>query len=132
MTPGAPWPTNLGGLSMQFAGGTKAPLYYVSSGQVNLLVPWELANQSQTSLTATVNGQSSTAQTVGLSTFSPGIFSINSQGTGLGAILDTSYRLVDSSNPALAGMAMFRQFRLSVTPITAEEWAEIMRMADQS
>jgi len=36
------------------------------------------------------------------------------------------------ANPALAGMAMFRQFRLSVTPITAEEWAEIMRMADQS
>ena len=38
MTPGVPWPTTLGGLSMQFAGGTKAPLYYVSSGQVNLLV----------------------------------------------------------------------------------------------
>lgn len=33
------------------------------------------------------------------------------------------------ANPALAGMAMFRQFRLSVTPITAQEWDEIMRMA---
>src|SRR6185437_5533230 len=33
------------------------------------------------------------------------------------------------ANPALAGMAMFRQFRLSVTPIQPEEWAEIMRMA---
>ncbi len=32
------------------------------------------------------------------------------------------------ANPALAGMAMFRQFRLSVTPITPEEWAEISRM----
>lgn len=34
------------------------------------------------------------------------------------------------ANPALAGMAMFRQFRLSVTPITPEEWAEIMRMSE--
>jgi len=33
------------------------------------------------------------------------------------------------ANPALGGMAMFRQFRLSVTPITAQEWDEIMRMA---
>lgn len=33
------------------------------------------------------------------------------------------------ADPALAGMAMFRQFRLSVTPITSEEWAEIMRLA---
>ena len=35
------------------------------------------------------------------------------------------------ADPALAGMAMFRQFRLSVTPITPEEWAEIMRMAGE-
>jgi predicted RNA-binding protein with PUA-like domain len=36
------------------------------------------------------------------------------------------------ADPALKGMAMFRQFRLSVTPITAEEWAEIMRLAGDS
>jgi predicted RNA-binding protein with PUA-like domain len=34
------------------------------------------------------------------------------------------------AEPALAGMAMFRQFRLSVTPITPEEWAVIIRMGD--
>jgi predicted RNA-binding protein with PUA-like domain len=33
------------------------------------------------------------------------------------------------ANPALAGMAMFRQFRLSVSPVTEEEWAAIMAMA---
>jgi len=31
------------------------------------------------------------------------------------------------ANPALAGMAMFRQFRLSVTPITLQEWAVIVQ-----
>lgn len=33
------------------------------------------------------------------------------------------------AEPALAGMAMFRQFRLSVTPISEAEWAVIMKMA---
>ena len=33
------------------------------------------------------------------------------------------------ANPALAGMAMFRQFRLSVSPVTDEEWAAILTMA---
>jgi predicted RNA-binding protein with PUA-like domain len=34
------------------------------------------------------------------------------------------------AEPALAGMAMFRQFRLSVCPVTDEEWAVVMGMAD--
>lgn len=33
------------------------------------------------------------------------------------------------ANPALAGMAMFRQFRLSVCPVAPAEWAAIMTMA---
>ncbi|HEX3367676.1 EVE domain-containing protein [Phenylobacterium sp.] len=32
------------------------------------------------------------------------------------------------ATPALAGMRMLRQFRLSVTPITSDEWATIRRM----
>ncbi len=32
------------------------------------------------------------------------------------------------ATPALAGMTMLRLFRLSVTPITAEEWALIRKM----
>jgi uncharacterized protein (TIGR03437 family) len=117
--PGAPWPTSLGGLSMQFAGGTEAPLYYVSSGQVNLLVPWELAGQSQTSLTATMNGQSSPAQTVSLSAYSPGIFSMNGQGTGQGAVVDAiSGRLLDSSNPAIVGSTYVSIYCTGLGPVT--------------
>lgn len=33
------------------------------------------------------------------------------------------------ANPALAGMAMFRQFRLSVSPVTPEEWNAVLGMA---
>jgi len=32
------------------------------------------------------------------------------------------------AEPGLAGMTLFRQFRLSVTPITPEEWAIITRL----
>jgi predicted RNA-binding protein with PUA-like domain len=33
------------------------------------------------------------------------------------------------ANPVLAGMVMFRQFRLSVTPVTGVEWSAILAMA---
>ena len=33
------------------------------------------------------------------------------------------------SEPALAGMAMFRQFRLSVVPISDAEWAKVLAMS---
>jgi uncharacterized protein (TIGR03437 family) len=96
---GTPWPISLSGVSMRF-GGVQAPLVYASTGLLNLQVPWELAGQTQTSLTATVGSQTSVAQTVNLLPLAPGIFSMNGQGTGQGAILDPQYRLVDSSNPA--------------------------------
>jgi len=97
-----PWPTSLGGLSMQFA-GVKTPLDYVSAAQVNFQVPWELEGSTQAPLTATVGSQTSAAQTVNVPRFSPGLYSMNAEGNGQGAILDSKYRLVDSSNPASVG-----------------------------
>jgi predicted RNA-binding protein with PUA-like domain len=35
------------------------------------------------------------------------------------------------ANPALANMAMLRLFRLSVSPVTPEEWASILAMAGE-
>jgi predicted RNA-binding protein with PUA-like domain len=32
------------------------------------------------------------------------------------------------ANPALSGMTMLREFRLSVSPVKPEEWAEILKM----
>jgi uncharacterized protein (TIGR03437 family) len=98
-----PLTISLENLSLQFSGGTQAPLYFVSGPQVNLQVPWELAGQSTASLAATLNGATGATQTVNLASAAPAIFTTNSQGTGQGAILDSSYHLVDSSNPATAG-----------------------------
>ena len=88
---------------MQFGGGTEAPLFFVSGGQVNFQVPWELSGQSQATLAATLDYAAGAAQTVNLAPVAPAIFSTNAAGTGQGAILDTSYRLVDSTNPAAPG-----------------------------
>jgi trimeric autotransporter adhesin len=98
-----PLSTSLQNLSFLFSGGTAAPLYYVSSGQANIQVPWELAGQTSATLTATLNGTAGAAQTVAVADFAPAIFTLNAQGNGPGAILDSSYRLVNSANPVTAG-----------------------------
>ena len=112
-----PLPTSLGGLSLAF-GAVEAPLFYASSGQVNLQIPWELADQSQASLTATLAGQTSAPQTVNLAQFAPGIFSMNGQGTGPGAILDSSYQLITPSHPAGAGITVILIYCTGLGPVT--------------
>ena len=97
-----PLPFSLGGLSLAF-GPITAPLFYASNGQVNLQIPWEAAEEPQVTLTASLAGQISTPQAVNLAPFAPGIFTMNSQGTGPGAVLDASYHLITPSNPAAAG-----------------------------
>jgi uncharacterized protein (TIGR03437 family) len=116
--PGSPLPTGLAGLSMQFSNGTQAPLFFADLGQVNFQVPWELAGQSQTSLAAVLNGQSGAGQPLSLAPFSPGIFSINAQGTGQGAILNSAYAVVNSSNPATAGSTTIQIYCTGLGAVT--------------
>ena len=99
----APLPTSLEGLSLQFADGVKAPILYISGTQVDFQVPWELAGQAQSTLAVTLNGVTGAARTVSLAATAPGIFSVNGLGTGQGAILNSSFNLVNSSRPASAG-----------------------------
>jgi uncharacterized protein (TIGR03437 family) len=116
-----PVPTNLGGLSFQFGDGTLAPLFYANVGQVNAQIPWELAGQSQTTITATINGQTSAPQTVSLATYAPGIFALNSEGTGQGAILDANYHLVDGSNPAIPGQTTILIYCTGLGPVSSNQ-----------
>jgi uncharacterized protein (TIGR03437 family) len=81
-----PLPTTLAGSSVQIA-GRSAPLFYTSLTQVNLQIPWELAGQSQTSVTVTLGTVVSSQQTVTLAPFAPGIFTLNGAGTGPGVVL---------------------------------------------
>jgi uncharacterized protein (TIGR03437 family) len=115
-----PLDTSLQNLSFEF-GGTLAPLYFVSGGQSNLQVPWELAGQSTANIAATLNGTAGATQTVNVAAFAPAIFSINSQGTGQGAILDNlTSKLVDSSNPAVAGTTYLQIYCTGLGAVTQQ------------
>ena len=81
-----PLPFTLASSSFQI-GGQAVPLFYASPSQVNLQIPWELAGQTQASVTATVGGVASNQQTMSLAPFAPGIFTLNGAGTGQGAVL---------------------------------------------
>jgi uncharacterized protein (TIGR03437 family) len=72
-----PLSTNIGGTSVTM-NGIPAPLYFVSAGQVNAQVPWNVLPQGTTSGTANVvvnlNGASSVVNTVNVAQFSPNVF----------------------------------------------------------
>ncbi len=80
-----PLPTTFGGVTVRI-NGIAAPLFFVSAGQINFQFPWDLTGLTTATATVTARGQTSSSQTVRLASAGPGIFSINSQGTGQGAI----------------------------------------------
>jgi len=83
--------TTLDGASVTFNGTISAPLFSSQHGsqydQLNLQIPYELAGATSATVVVTVGGQSSPPQNVPLGPFSPGIFTLNSAGSGQGAIL---------------------------------------------
>jgi uncharacterized protein (TIGR03437 family) len=83
--------------------GYPAPLLYVSAGQANAIVPYELAGASSALVEVVFGQASSNSLTLPVALSAPGIFSANLSGTGPGAILDTSYNLVSASNPTSSG-----------------------------
>jgi adhesin/invasin len=96
LSQGPAYGTSLGGVSMTID-GIPAPLQYVSPGQINAQVPFEVA-LGQQSLVLTFNGASTTVP-VTIGAAAPGIFQVN----GRGAILNQDSSLNSSGNPALVG-----------------------------
>jgi uncharacterized protein (TIGR03437 family) len=111
-----PVPTEISGTSIEFDTAILAPLFYGSQMQLTVQIPWELAGQTQATVSASQNGQSSATQTVPLAVYAPGIFVVNSQ-TKQGAILDTGYNLIGPTNPAKAG-ADVQIFCTGLGPVT--------------
>jgi uncharacterized protein (TIGR03437 family) len=70
--------------------GTPAPLFFTSPGQLNFQVPWEAAGSATASVVVTVNGviNGSPTSTASLALIpaAPGIFTLNSSGSGQGAV----------------------------------------------
>jgi uncharacterized protein (TIGR03437 family) len=83
--------------------GYPAPVLYAGAGQVNAVVPYALAGASNALVVLTFGKARSNSISLPVLSSAPGIFSADSSGTGPGAILDSSYRLVSASNPVSRG-----------------------------
>jgi uncharacterized protein (TIGR03437 family) len=112
-----PLPDTLSGLTLDLTGKVPVPMFYASEEQVNAQIPWEVAGQSQTAITASINGQTTAPVTVTLAAYAPAIFAVDGGGNGQGAILDGNYNLVSSSNPTTAG-AYIQIYGTGLGPVT--------------
>ena len=106
-----PLATQLANTSVSF-NGVAAPLLYVSSGQINAQLPYEVlppGTSGTVNVTVTSNGQTSTAQSVVVGQFSPGIFMINQYATAVITTDPSSPRYGAFAAPvgAIPGVATF-------------------------
>ena len=103
-----PFPTSLGNVQVSI-NGYAAPIYFVSSTQVSVIVPFE-NTFSIAQIQVTNNGTKSNIVTVPVNQTTPGVFTIDSSFGGLGpgglgyaAAEHADYRVVSDSNPAQPG-----------------------------
>lgn len=94
--------TSIGGVTVTI-GGYAAPLVYASSGQINAIVPYQVAGQIAPSVVVKFLGQTSNGFGLTTTVAAPGIFTQNSQGTGPGAILNQNYSVNGPNSPAAKG-----------------------------
>ena len=97
-----PLPTTLGNTSVTF-NGIPAPLFFVSSGQINAQFPFAVL-PGEVSVQVKRGSETSAVQTVTIAAVSPGIYTLNQQDTGNGAILHAeTFQAVNQSAPARPG-----------------------------
>ncbi len=103
-------PLSLAGVSVSFDVPSKklslpGRLHFVSDGQVNVQVPWELQGLNSALTKVSIGDTSSAVYTVPLSDYAPAFFEYTepSSGRQFIAALDENYRLIGSGNPARPG-----------------------------
>jgi uncharacterized protein (TIGR03437 family) len=94
--------TTVGGTQV-FFDNTAAPIYYATSTQTAVFVPYEVAGRPSTAITVKYQGVVSNALTYTVTAAVPGIFTLNQQGSGPGAILNQDYSVNGPNNGAAAG-----------------------------
>lgn len=115
-------PPNMDEVSVSFdASGISVPgyLYYISPGQINLQVPWELQGQSSVQVKVIVGESISSLATVPVASYSPAFFQYQEPGTGtmLIAALDSKNNLITSSKPAGRGQTI-QMFANGLGPVS--------------
>ncbi len=103
-------PVSLAGVSVSFDLQAKkisvpARLHFVSDGQVNVQIPWELQGLTSASMKVSIGDSSSAVYTVPINDYAPAAFEYTDAASGrlLAAALDESFALLSSGNPAKKG-----------------------------
>jgi uncharacterized protein (TIGR03437 family) len=90
-------------ISVTVGGTTVAPLmYYTSAGQVAALMPSNTPTGTGT-ITVTYNGQAGPASPIRVGLSAPGIFTVSSDGQGVGIVTYADYSLVSTVKAANCG-----------------------------
>ncbi len=88
--------TSLGGTQV-FINGFPSPLTYAANGQVNAIVPYEVAQAQTANVVLVYQGNASAPFQIPITPVKPGIFT---SGQGQGAILNWDFSVNSASNPA--------------------------------
>lgn len=80
-------------------------IHFVSPGQINVQVPWELAGEASADMKVSIGDFSSATIRVALNDYSPAVFEYTDPGSGrlLTAALDQSFGLVTAANAVRRG-----------------------------
>ena len=95
-------PADSGATSVTFD-GLSAPLLYTSSSQINAVVPFGIAGRKAATLDIAGSSGSLARLSVPVESASPAIFTLDSSGTGQGAILNQDGTVNSPDNPAQRG-----------------------------
>ena len=96
-----PIATKLGGTQVSF-GAWQAPILYSSATQINAVVPWNVAGQSQVTVVVQ-SAAGSTSLNVAVASAAPGVFTQNSTGSGPALALNQDDSVNGPNNPAAPG-----------------------------
>ena len=94
--------TSLGNVQVLFD-GIPAPLTYVSSTQINAVVPYEVFGRATTNVVVTFNAVTAAALQLNVAAAAPGLFTFNGAGTGQAAVLNQNTTPNGSGNLAAKG-----------------------------
>jgi uncharacterized protein (TIGR03437 family) len=89
-------------------------LSYVSGGQINVQVPWEVAGQTSVKVKDTIDYSTSNVVTIPITTYAPGFFET---APGVVAARDASYQTINASNPAKRG-AVIQLYANGLGPVS--------------
>jgi uncharacterized protein (TIGR03437 family) len=95
-----PLPNTLAGAQL-LVNGSVVPLFYASATQVNFQVPFIAAGSATFQVVSA--GLTGSTVTANIAATAPGIFTVNSSGSGQGAVLNQDFSRNSASQPAAQG-----------------------------